>query len=76
MNVNSKGLRLDDIYSFYSRQCSLYNRNPMSKLLYARLLHDIFPSLISKRVKTENGTKASKNDFYFKPTPFNATYIL
>jgi hypothetical protein len=35
INENSKGLHLDGVYQNHLRICGIYNRNPMTKLLYA-----------------------------------------
>jgi hypothetical protein len=52
LNKKSEGLSLSDAYAAYTKSCILHKRNPISYLLFARLLHDLFPSLRCKRVKT------------------------
>ena len=59
-NEESKGVTLTDAYDAYTRSCIAHQKNPLSQLLFARLLHELFPSLRSKRVKTDHsGSKAS-----------------
>ena len=55
-NEEIKGITHDS----YTRSCIADQKNPLSQLLFARLLHELFPSLRSKRNKTDNGgSKAS-----------------
>ena len=59
-NEESKGITLTDAYDSYTRSCIADQKNPLSQLLFARLLHELFPSLRSKRNKTDDsGSKAS-----------------
>ena len=65
VRINEKSVKgvLDTVYK-HLEICASQNRKPITKLLYASLLHDVFPSLSSKRIRTEHGSKASKYELY------------